>query len=170
MAVTMRIRYKQHEQFNNYTEIPEFRTRAAQWIYRLQYTLRTRHGSALRFRWVLTRIPLYREKGSYMFQDLGYRLNRHHQLSARITFFRTDSYRTRLYEYEQDLPGSFANFAFWGEGYRWYLLLKSRFAGWLTLWLKLRYLHQYQSQLTSDDWFPQEKTDLTLHLQLQINF
>ena len=166
MALIMRIRYKQREQFNN----PTGRVQSGQWIYRLQYTFRNHHGSVLKFRWVRTRIPLYKEKGSYIFQELRYSPNRHYQFGARITFFRTDSYQTRLYEYEQDLPGSFANFAFWGEGYRWYVLLKSRCSRWLTLWLKLRYLHQYQSQLTSDEWFPREKTDLTLHLQLQMNF
>jgi hypothetical protein len=43
-------------------------------------------------------------------------------LSFRCALFRTDSYAARLHLAEQDLPGTAAMRALYGEGYRWYAL------------------------------------------------
>lgn len=38
--------------------------------------------------------------------------------------FKTDSYNSRLYRYEDELPGAFTNAMLFGEGVRWYVLLQ----------------------------------------------
>jgi hypothetical protein len=38
--------------------------------------------------------------------------------------FETDSYDSRIYEYEDDLPHAFSNPPLYGRGVRWYLILR----------------------------------------------
>lgn len=45
-------------------------------------------------------------------------------LRARIAVFETDSYDSRIYEYEDDLPRASSNPALYGRGIRWYLVLR----------------------------------------------
>jgi hypothetical protein len=52
--------------------------------------------------------------------DLGSRLS----LSARAVAFHTDSYESRVYEYEADVPGAYASPALYERGFRWYVLCR----------------------------------------------
>ncbi len=45
-------------------------------------------------------------------------------LRARVAIFETDSYDSRMYEYEDDLPCASSNPALYGRGLRWYLILQ----------------------------------------------
>jgi len=45
-------------------------------------------------------------------------------LNTRLIFFKTDSYDSRLYEFENDIKGIMTNLAMFGEGRRWYVVLK----------------------------------------------
>ena len=47
-------------------------------------------------------------------------------VSARVVFFSTDSYETRLSEFENDLNGATSLPALSGRGIRWYVLAKYR--------------------------------------------
>ncbi len=48
------------------------------------------------------------------------------RLEGRVIYFDTDSYDSRIYEYENDLPGVMTNQALYGKGRRFYLLVKER--------------------------------------------
>lgn len=43
---------------------------------------------------------------------------------ARIIFFSTDDYDSRIYEFENEVPGAMSNVALYGKGRRWYAVLK----------------------------------------------
>lgn len=45
-------------------------------------------------------------------------------LNTRFIFFHTDDYDSRIYEFESDILGVMSNIPFYGQGRRWYLLLK----------------------------------------------
>lgn len=45
-------------------------------------------------------------------------------LDFRIIYFKTDSYDSRLYEYENDIKGVMTNLALYGQGRRWYILAR----------------------------------------------
>ncbi len=64
------------------------------------------------------------ENGFLFYTDLRYIPNNKFIIQGRIIFFRTDSYNSRIYEYENDLSGIMTNLAMFGEGVRWYLLVK----------------------------------------------
>jgi hypothetical protein len=64
------------------------------------------------------------EKGLLFSQAIQCKLFHSLALRARIAMFSTGSYDSRVYEYEDDLPGAFSNPALYGRGARWYLMLR----------------------------------------------
>jgi hypothetical protein len=74
-----------------------------------------------------------REQGYLLFQDVRYGISRSFSIQARLIFFQTDSYDSRLYEYENDLRGVFSNPALYGKGRRWYLVVHYNIASLLKL-------------------------------------
>ena len=91
-------------------------------------------------------------------------------LYGRIIFFKTDSFNSAIYEFENDLPGVMSNLAMYGEGFRWYFLVKVKVLNRLNLSFKY-------SETTK----PKEKTlssgnseilsniDNNFHMQLEIS-
>ncbi|MEW5800189.1 MAG: hypothetical protein AB1728_14420 [Bacteroidota bacterium] len=66
----------------------------------------------------------YREQGFLTFLECIFK-QREFGLSvkSRIVFFDTDSYDSRLYQYESDVAGNFSNPPMYGNGIRWYMVL-----------------------------------------------
>lgn len=84
----------------------------------------------------------HKEKGYLLFQEINYRPYKFLQLNGRIIFFQTDSYNSRLYEYENDLAGVITIPALYGEGIRWYILIKYNTSFGLSLFLKYSELYK----------------------------
>jgi hypothetical protein len=78
----------------------------------------------------------WREKGILAYQDIRWSPFGHMQIDARVAAFQTDSYDSRLYEYESEPFGSVANPAMFGRGIRWYLLTRYEIGAGLDLWVK----------------------------------
>lgn len=74
-----------------------------------------------------------KENGYLFFQDVRFSPTQNLNLYARILFFRTDSFNSAIYKYENDLTGVLTNLALFGEGIRWYLILRYRPFYFLTL-------------------------------------
>ncbi len=64
------------------------------------------------------------ENGFLVYQDIRLRPSKKFHFQARLTFFESDSFDSRLFQYENDLPGVLTNRALFGRGNRWYLLAK----------------------------------------------
>ncbi|MBI4429980.1 MAG: hypothetical protein HY562_12780 [Ignavibacteriales bacterium] len=47
-------------------------------------------------------------------------------VDARVITFHTDSFDSRVYEFESDVRGTFFNPALFGKGIRWYVLVRHR--------------------------------------------
>jgi len=63
--------------------------------------------------------------GMLIFNDIKFRLFDNKLFAAiRLTFFRTDAYESRIYSFENDLPGILSNPSFFENGYKWYFLIK----------------------------------------------
>jgi len=84
---------------------------------------------------IQSRIEITQRKAPGKAQEAGYLIYQGFQvkplekdwsLSFRYLLFDTDSYDTRLYTYEQDVPYSFSVPAFSGKGSRFYVLLNSK--------------------------------------------
>ena len=66
------------------------------------------------------------EEGFLTFQDIHFYLSSALNLYTRIAFFKTASFNSAVYEYENDLPGTLISSALFGEGVRWYFVLKMK--------------------------------------------
>jgi hypothetical protein len=64
------------------------------------------------------------EEGFLTFQDIHFNLSHVFNFYSRIIFFKTDSFNSAVYEYENDLAGTLINAALYGEGIRWYLVAR----------------------------------------------
>ncbi|MBZ0198272.1 MAG: hypothetical protein K8H86_00275, partial [Ignavibacteriaceae bacterium] len=58
------------------------------------------------------------------------------QTAMRFIFFNTDNYNAAIYEFENDLTGIMTNLPMYGEGYRWYIIVKCNLASMLKISLK----------------------------------
>ncbi|MDH7604707.1 MAG: helix-hairpin-helix domain-containing protein [Melioribacter sp.] len=67
---------------------------------------------------------LEKENGYLISEDINYSLHKNLYFYGRIIFFRTNSYNSRLYAYENDLPGIMSVPVLYGEGMRWFILIK----------------------------------------------
>ena len=75
-----------------------------------------------------------RESGFLVFQDVLYRpLGSPFSMTARLSFFDTESFNTRIYAYENDVLYSFSIPPFFDRGYRYYVNLRYRIVRNLTL-------------------------------------
>ena len=96
--------------------------------YRLQFdydifkTFRVRS----RFEYVFVDYQGYHtaEKGLMFFSDFRVLPFRDIVLDGRFIIFQTDSFDSRIYEYENELNGVVSNQGLYGKGRRWYLMLK----------------------------------------------
>lgn len=76
--------------------------------------------------------------GSAQMNDVSWKpMGKPFTLSVRYGLFETGSYDSRIYSYEQDMPGSFSVPAYSGKGQRVYLLLRYRFFRGLDTWARL---------------------------------
>jgi len=85
-----------------------------------------------------------KEKGILNFQEIKF----HYQsfnIYGRFIIFDTDSYISRIYEFENGLNGTFTNVPLWGKGIRWYLLIKYKLFNYL--YLSLKYSETFKPDL-----------------------
>ncbi len=102
-----------------------------------------------RFEFVRLKSSSKKENGFLVYQDLRFKPLKNITVYTRILFFDSASYDSRLYAYENDLDGLMSNVLLYGEGIRWYLLLKYTLNG-LSFSLKYSELYKpFESQLGS---------------------
>ena len=110
------------------------------------------------------------ENGYLIFQDVRFSPTNNFNLYGRIIFFRTDSFNSAIYEYENNLTGVLSNIALFGEGIRWYFLMRYRPIRFLTL--SVKYAETYkpkESSLGSGYNVIPGNLDNTVSLQLDMN-
>lgn len=81
-----------------------------------------------RYDYVFVKYGLFggNNKGGLFFTDLKFIPVKGVTISTRFLFFETDSYDSRLYEYEEDIKGVMSNLGLYGKGRRWYVVIKLR--------------------------------------------
>ncbi len=90
-----------------------------------------------RFEWLRARaINADPEFGMLAFQDVRFSGINNVQIDARFTFFETESFTSRVFQFENDLLYVLSNPALFGRGSRSYLLVRYRPADFIDLWAK----------------------------------
>jgi len=111
------------------------------------------------------------EKGILLFQEIKYLFLQTLNLSARVIFFKTDSYNSRIYEFENDLRGVMTNPPLYGEGMRWYIVSQYRTSFGLNLSMKYSELFKPgERTLSSGDTEIQGNLDNRLSFQVDWQF
>lgn len=111
------------------------------------------------------------EDGFLFFQDLRYVPTSNLNLYGRIIFFRTDSFNSAVYEYENDLTGILTNIAMFGEGIRWYFIARYKVLPYLVL--SCKYSETYkpkENTLSSGDSEIKGNLDNRINFQLDLTF
>ncbi len=81
---------------------------------------------------------LDKEDGFMIFQDIQFAPEKIPvNISARVAWFNTDSYYSRIYAYENDLLYTFSIPAYFGKGFRTYLNLKYKISEKIDFWFKI---------------------------------
>lgn len=111
------------------------------------------------------------ENGLLIYQDIRLQVTQKFKLWARLSFFGTDSFDSRVFQYENDLPGVLTNRALFGQGTRWYFLLKYQFTQQISLYCKFSELYRKDvSQLGSGADLIDNNVDQRFAVQLQGRF
>jgi hypothetical protein len=104
-----------------------------------------------------------KSEGYMFYQDFHYMISGF-QIYSRLIFFKTGSFSSAVYEYENNLPGVFQNTVLYGEGLRWYIMVKYKMND--ILLLSLRYgetvnILNAQNQYNQNDHWIGVQTDMT---------
>jgi hypothetical protein len=76
--------------------------------------------------------------GLNFYQDIYWKFIKIIAFRFRFSSFSTSDYDSRLYEYENDLPHVFSNYALYGRGRKWYIMITANPSPQIRLWLKYR--------------------------------
>ena len=86
------------------------------------------------------------EHGMLMYQDVNVDLAQSLSVSLRLVAFQSESYASRVYEYEADLPGAYSSPALFGRGFRYYILGRYRWERALGLTVKYSQTNKEKSK------------------------
>jgi competence ComEA-like helix-hairpin-helix protein len=109
------------------------------------------------------------EEGYLFYQDVRFSPTNDFNFYARIIFFRTESFNSAIYEYENDLTGVLTNRALFGEGIRWYVILRYKPMPLFTLSLKYSETYKPKEETISSG-LNEITGNLDNRIALQIDF
>lgn len=104
--------------------------------WRVGSSVRFDRGYEMRARFELTDVsirPGGDDRGCLLGGEFQARPVRFVQVTARLMFFATGSYDSRLYSFESDLPGSFLSHPLYGTGRRWCVNLRVDLSRWCSI-------------------------------------
>jgi hypothetical protein len=111
------------------------------------------------------------ENGYLIFQDVRYSPTGDFNLYGRIIFFKTDSFGSAIYEYENNLTGVLTNVPLFDEGIRWYFMI--RYRPYKIITVSAKYSETYkpnEKSLGSGDNIIPGNLDNVLSIQMDLNF
>ncbi len=112
-----------------------------------------------------------RFEGALLYQDLVLHLKNNFNIAARITFFDTDGYESRLYQFEHDVPGMLTNKMLYGTGNRWYIMLQWKFKSVIKLSMKISSTqYHHVNSIGTDADMILGNTLNSINLQLETNW
>ncbi len=168
------VRYKNEEkevkfiQEERYVNLPE-QTQKLRFHFNFKYSekikLKTRFEHAM-FN------GLQKENGFLVFQDIQFHpLKIPLKITGRIAYFKTDSYNSRIYAYENDLLYTFSIPSFYGTGFRTYLNLSYKISKNLDCWFKIANTSWSDRDVISSGYneiLGNNKTEIKFQLRLKI--
>ncbi|MCX8010444.1 MAG: hypothetical protein N3A61_04775, partial [Ignavibacteria bacterium] len=140
------VKYKNENKETNEYGADEFKRSQKITVNRLQQNLRVelqkRIGTNTRLRLRAEVVDVYyskinpHENGYLIFGDFKIEPIRNLKINSRFIFYQTDSYDSRVYEFENDLSGVLYNPGLYGRGLRWYIVTQYRVLNFLDISFK----------------------------------
>ncbi len=169
-------RYKQTQKYQNETQANYLfrQEKLIQESFRLDFHRQVANELGFQSRLAVSRYRKghqVKEIGWLIYQDVAYRTPQHKwALHFRMAYFRTPSYYSRLYAYEQDVLYYFGFHAYSGEGIRSYLNLKAGILKKTQAWLRygiFNFRHQTSTGTGLDEVSGNIKADFKIQLRHQ---
>lgn len=89
-----------------------------------------------------------RSTGFLLYQDLRWQPAQKLRINSRISYFDTSGYEARVYQFENDMLYLMTNKALFGQGRRWYLLIKYTPSDFMDFWLKYAFTKHEHTDAT----------------------
>ncbi|MBM4175952.1 MAG: helix-hairpin-helix domain-containing protein [Ignavibacteria bacterium] len=176
---TFLIRYKHENKELNEKGLDEYNRTQRFSVNRLQQNLRFEvqkvltSNARVRFRTEIVDVYYTKlkphEVGYLVFGDVRIEPIRNLKVSSRIIYFQTQTYDSRVYEFENDLTGVLYNPGLYGRGMRWYVVAQYKI--WRMLTLSFKYAETYRDdvkKISSGDSEINNNLDNKLSLQIEI--
>jgi hypothetical protein len=114
---------------------------------------------------------LSKQQGTNIYQDISWQVSPLLNIKARFSSSISDEYDSRIYEFENDLPGTFSNYALSGKGTKWYLLMRINIFNNLRFWIKYRTIYYDEvKSIGSGDLESEGNTRQDLRIQLSYTY
>lgn len=111
------------------------------------------------------------ENGFVIYQDANFKMMKFPlSFNARIAIFKTSSYNTRIYSYENDVLYSFSIPAYYGNGLRWYLTLHYSATRNIDFWVRVAQTNLFDSKTYGsglDEINANHKTEVKVQMRLR---
>ena len=113
-----------------------------------------------------------KERGLMAFQDIQFSLKKTPlNISARVAWFNTESYNSRIYAYENDLLYTFSMPAYYDNGFRTYLNVKYKLIKNIEIWFKIANTTLNDTESTGSGYnkiMGNKKSEVKFQLRLKI--
>jgi hypothetical protein len=140
--------------------------------YNIKYKVSDVLSLGNRIEWSFYRIGSNKpENGFVIYQDVNFKMMRFPvSFNARLAIFKTASYNSRIYSYENDVLYSFSIPAYYGNGLRYYLTVRYAVTRNIDLWFRVAETTFFDSKTTGsglDQIDMPHKTELKAQLRLK---
>lgn len=142
----------------------------------LRYNIKFKVSDAIslanRIEWSFYRIGSNKpENGFLIYQDVNFKwMKSPVSFNARLAIFKTSSYNTRMYAYENDVLYSFSIPAYYGNGMRYYLTARYSITRNIDLWARFSQTYQFDTKTMGsglDEIDKQHKNEVKVQLRLK---
>jgi hypothetical protein len=111
------------------------------------------------------------QKGFLIYQDITYsKVGSKFSASLRYALFQTDNYDTRLYAYENDMPGVYSIPAYYERGSRFYILLDYNITRRIEIWVRYSQTIYDNKKIISEGSLTEIKGNTKSEIKAQIRF
>ncbi|MDP2207222.1 MAG: hypothetical protein Q8K98_00420 [Bacteroidota bacterium] len=160
LFVTLRYKNKSSDDFQKNLDEMNREIRIIDQTVRSNYRINVDYDLSkfVRLRWrfeyrtVNSNLTKATEIGRMLLQDLSIRSKKRWTLNFRISYFKSDSYYSGISQYENDLRGVLSIPLLYGQGIKWYVLLKYQIINSLDFSLKYSYLIREDVRKIGSGW------------------
>lgn len=111
------------------------------------------------------------QKGYLVYQDFSYnKVGSPLSVSIRYALFQTDSYDSRIYAYESDMPGSYSILSNYDRGSRFYLMLNYNLTRKIEIWLRYAQTYYDNKDVISEGALTEIQGNTKSEIKAQVRF